>query len=191
MFKTISYIVVSVMICLFLFIPNIESDSNGIQIFEKEKQIEIKGEISTELEEYADTLGGAIEYLAVSKGGKEYESVIVLECTPGAIYNALIKFGLKKGKPATFDEQGNSILPRGDPVRLFIEWQDDAGKITRIRAEDLIYSTKTKKRMQYINWPFTGSEIGRFEPDSDAEVLMAKVTKNIISLHHGDSSVIL
>ncbi|MFQ6043378.1 MAG: hypothetical protein ACE5PV_21200, partial [Candidatus Poribacteria bacterium] len=118
--KAIAYIAASVMICFSVFISNIaaESDISGIQVFEKEKRIEIEGEISTELERYADTLGGAMEYLAVSKGGKEYESVIVLECAPDAIYNALIKFGLKKGKPASFDENDKPILPTGDPVRL-------------------------------------------------------------------------
>jgi len=181
------------MMCLSLFISKIvaESDIAGIQVFEKEKRIEVEGEISTELERYADTLGGAMEYLAVSKGGKEYESVIVLDCKPDAIYNALIKFGLKKGKPASFDEKGKPILPTGDPVRLFVEWKDEEGKTQRIRAEEFIYSTKTKKRMQYVYWPFTGSEIGYFDPESDDEVLMTNVTKNVISLHHGDSSVLL
>jgi len=192
-FKTIAYIAISVMMPLFLLASNIAagSDINGIQIFEKEKRIEVKGEISTELERYADTLGGAMEYLAVSKGGKEYESLIVLECKPDAIYNALIKFGLEKGKPAKPNEKGKPILPTGDPVRLFVEWKDEEGKTKRIRAEDLIYSTKTKKRMQYVHWPFIGSDIGYFDPESDEEVLMANVTKNVISLHHGDGSVIL
>jgi len=98
-----------------------------------------------------------MEYLAVSKGGKEYESVLVLECAPDAIYNALIKFGLKKGKPASFDEKGRPILPTGDPVRLFVEWTDEKGKTKRIQAEDFIYNAKSKKRMQYLHWTFTGS----------------------------------
>jgi len=189
-FKAIARVIISAIICLFLFISNIVAES-GIKVFEKEKRIEVKGEISTELETYADELGGAMEYLAVSKGGKEYESVIVLECTPDEIYNALIKFGLKKGKPASFDEKsGKPILPKGDPVRLFVEWKDEEGKSKRIRPEELIYSVKTKKRMQYVDWPFTGSDI-TLDPESDEEVLMANLTGNVISLHHGDQSVIL
>jgi len=168
------------------------SEAAGIKVFEKEKRIEVEAEMSTELERYADTLGGAMEYLAVSRGGKEYESVIVLECSPDAVYNALIKLGLQKGKAASFEEDTEKpIPPTGDPVRLFLEWKDQAGKTKRIRAEELIYSTNIKRRMQYVHWPFTGSEFGYFDPESDEKVLQASVSKNVISLHHGDQSVIL
>lgn len=189
-FKTIAYIAIWVAICIFLSTLDIAAET-GIKIFEKEKRIELDGIISTELEKYADTLGGAMEYLAVSKGGKQYESIIVLECKPEAVYNALIKIGLKKGKPASFDEKGKPILPTGATVRLFVQWKDKNGKTTRIRAEDFIYSVKSKKRMQYVEWPFTGSIFGYFDPDSDDEVLKANLTQNVIALHHGDDSVIL
>jgi len=188
-FKTFAYIAIWVIICLILSTWNISAES-GIKISEKEKNIELDGIISTELEKYADELGGAMEYLAVSKGGKEYESVIVLESSPEDIYDALLKLGLKKGKPASFDEQGKPIFPKGAPVRLFVEW-NDGNKTKRIRAEDFIYSIKSKRRMQYIEWPFTGSVFGYFDPESDSEVLKASITRNIIALHHGDDSVLI
>lgn len=189
-FKTIAYIAIWIIICSFLSISSIAAES-GIQVFEKEKRIEVNGEISTELEKYAKELGGAMEYLAVSKGGKEYESIIVLDCKPDEIYNALIKLGLKKGKAGSFDKKGKPILPTGDPVKLFVEWKNKEGKTKRIRAEDLLYSVNTKKRMRYVYWPFTGSALGYFDPESNNKVLKADVTMNVISLTFGDDSVIL
>lgn len=188
-FKTLAYVVVWIIICILLLTFNVAGA--GIQVTEKEKRIEVEGEISTELKRYADKLGGAMEYLAVSKGGKEYESILILDATPEDIYNALFKLGVKKGHPTRFDADTEKMLPpAGGPVRLFVEWKK-AGKTKKIRAEDLIYNTKTKKKMANVEWLFVGSVMGFFDPESDNEVLKAKVTKSLISFHDGDDSVIL
>lgn len=191
-FRTIARLVAfSITFSLLLVSISVEVKAAAIQVFEKEKRIEMEGEISLELDRYADTLGGAMEYVAVCKGGKEYESIIVLDCEPVEICNALVKLGLKKGTPASFDENDNSIMPTGEPVRLFLQWKDKSGKTMNMRPEDMIYNINTKKRMQYADWPFTGSVMGYFDPESDDEVLQASITRNVISLHHGDQSVLL
>ncbi len=181
----------SMVFCLLLVSISVEAEAAAIQVFEEEKRIEIEGEISTELDRYADTLGGAMEYIAVSRGGKEYESIIVLGCEPVEIYNALIKLGVEKGTPATFDENDEVIMPTGAPVRLFMKWKNKSGKTINMRPEDMIYNINAKKRMQYVDWPFVGSVMGYFDPESDDEVLQASISRNVISLHHGDQSVIL
>ena len=123
-FKATSrFAILSVTLVLLFVSASVEAGAAGIQIFEDDKRIEIEGEISTELDRYADTLGGAMEYVAVSRGGKEYESIIVLECEPVEIYNALMKLGVEKGTPASFDENDKPILPTGGPVRLSLEWK--------------------------------------------------------------------
>ena len=167
------------------------TDSPGIKVSMKGKRIEIDGKISEELENYAAELGGAIEYVAVSKGGKEYESILVLDASPEDIYNALIVLGVKKGNPTRFDEDTEKTLPpSGGPVRLLVEWKD-AGKVKQVRIEDLIYNTKKQKKMAKIDWLFVGSSMGYFDPESDDEVLLASINRNIISFHDGDDSVIL
>ncbi len=185
--------VVASSIVLFLVFVNIsiEARAAATQILEKDKKIILDGEISTELERYADTLGGAMEYIAVSIGGKEYESIIVLESSAAEIYDALIKVGVEKGTPASFDENDKSIMPTGGPVRLFLEWKNKSGKTMTIRPEDMVYNINTRKRMKYVGWLFTGSVMGYFDPESDDEVLQASISRNIISLHHGDQSVLL
>ena len=170
---------------------SIEARAAGIKVLDKEKRIVLEGEISTELERYADTLGGAMEYIAVSRGGKEYESIIVLESSAAEIYDALIKLGVEKGTPASFDDNDKPIMPTGGPVRLSLEWKGKSGKTMTIRPEDMVYNINTRKRMQPLDWLFTGSVMGYFDPESDDEVLQASVSRNIVSLHHGDQSVLL
>lgn len=191
-FKTVARLVAFSMVFSFLLVSiSVETRAAAIQVFEKEKRIELEGEISTALDRYADTLGGAMEYVAVSRGGKEYESIIVLDCQPVDIYNALTKLGVEKGTPASFDENDKPIMPTGGPVRLFLKWKDESGKTISIRPEDMIYNINARKRMQYVDWPFTGSVMGYFDPESDDEVLQASVLRNVISLHHADQSVLL
>ncbi len=169
------------------------TDMPGIKIFMKEKRIEVEGEISKELDsDYAAQAGGAIEYVAVAKdSGKEYESILVLNVVPEDIYNALIKLGVTKGNPTMYDEEADKMLqPSGGQVRLFVEWED-AGKVKRVRVEELIYNIKTKKKMKRVDWLFAGSLMGFFDPETDDKVLKAIVTKCLISFHDGDESVIL
>lgn len=168
-----------------------ETKAPGIKVFMKDKRIEIDGVISTELERYLEELGGAIEYLACSRGGKEYESIIVLDAKPEDIYNALMKFGLKGGEAAYDDEETDKhILPTGEPVKLFVEWKNKAGKTKNIPAERLVRNVKAKRPLQYVNWVFTGSRWGYFDPESDDKVLMASITNNIVATHHMDPSVL-
>jgi len=169
------------------------TDMPGIKISMKEKRIEIDGEISRELTgNYASQLGGAIEYVAVSKdSGKEYESILVLNAAPEDIYNALKKLGVKSGNPTMYDEEADKMLPpAGAPVRLLAEWKD-ANKVKRVRVEELIYNIKTKKKMKKVDWLFAGSCMGPFDPESDTDVLKASWTKCLISFHDGDDSVLL
>src|SRR5262245_15668869 len=65
-------------------------------------------------------LKGAIEYVLVSKGGKDYEALFVTDCTPAEVHEALLKIGLKPGRPA-----GKESLPAGMPVRIQMEYEKD------------------------------------------------------------------
>jgi acylphosphatase len=160
-----------------------------IKIFPDQKRIEVAGEMSLEMGKYKQ-LQGAIEYLACSKGGKTYESMVVLKCSPTEFYEALRKIGLKPGKAAYFDDSGKHVPPSGDKVRIFIEWKNSKGKTMHMRAEDLIHNKKTKKSMQHIDWIFAGSTFME-DPETEKQVLQAEYTGSIVSTHHGDHTVII
>ncbi len=176
------------LISLIVALP-IVSDNKAIKIFADQKRIEVSGEASKELGRY-EQLKGAIEYLACAEGGKTYESILILHCKPTEFYEALMKIGLKPGSPAYDDESGNHVMPEGDKVRIFVEWEDPKGKLARFRAEDLIYNKKTEKPMEHVSWLFVGSQFME-DPVTEEQVLQAELTGSIVSTHHGDQTVIL
>lgn len=168
---------------------SIASGASGIKVSAEQKLMEVAGEASRQMGEYAQ-LQGSIEYLACTEGGKTYESMLVLHCKPTQLYEALLEIGLKPGAPAYDDESGKHILPRGDEARLFVEWEDANGKIMRFRAEDLITNRKTQKTMEHVGWVFVGSQFME-DPATEEQVLQAELTGSLISTHHGDQTVIL
>ncbi len=181
-------LIATILISLIVALP-IVSDGKEIKVFVDQKRIEVSGEASKELGRY-EQLKGAIEYLACAEGGKTYESILILHCKPTEFYEALMKIGLKPGSPAYDDESGKHVMPEGDKVRIFVEWEDPEGKVARFRAEDLIYNKKTEKSMEHVDWVFAGSQFME-DPATEEQVLQAELTGSIVSTHHGDQTVIL
>jgi acylphosphatase len=181
-------LVATMLISLVVALP-IVSDGKEIKVLADQKRIEVSGEASRELGRY-EQLKGAIEYLACAEGGKTYESILILHCKPTEFYEALMKIGLKPGSPAYEDESGKHVMPEGDKVRIFVEWEDPEGKLARFRAEDLIYNKKTEKPMEHVSWLFVGSQFME-DPVTEEQVLQAELTGSIVSTHHGDQTVIL
>jgi len=131
-----------------------------------------------------DVLKGAIEYLVVAKGGKEYETVFVVDCTPEELHQALLKTGLEPGEPA---KEGDP--PKGNGVRILAEYEADGKKVRRA-ADEFVVSKKTAKPLAAGPWAFTGSMKG-FDPATNKESLQVYVSKNIVGLHWLDSTPLL
>lgn len=136
---------------------------------------------------YAE-LKGAIEYLIVSPGGKEYESLFICQADPLPLYEALVKAGMKPGSPAR-DEGDKYFMPKGAKVRVFIEY-NDGKENKRVRAESFVLDSETQKSMQDVDWIFTGSKNAK-DPESGKDMLQAVLVKNIIALYHTDATVLL
>lgn len=126
-----------------------------------------------------DVLKGAIEYVVVAKGGKEYETVFTLDCTPDELYQALLKIGLQPGEPA---KEGDP--PRGPGVLIWVEYEVPPKKRA---VDEFVLAKKTDKPLAPGPWVFTGSAKG-FDPASNKEVLQAVMSKNIVGLHWVDAS---
>jgi len=129
-------------------------------------------------------LKGAIEYILVAEGGKQYEALFVTKCAPSDIFDALRKLGLAPGKPAAEGQP-----PTGAALHVLIEYEKDGRTVSR-PAGDFVLYTKTGKPVPQAEWPFTGSTKG-YDPAADKEVLQAVVTKNLIGLHLTDSSPLI
>ena len=125
----------------------------------------------------------ALEFIAVAKGGfKAYESVFELDTSAVNFNFSLILIGLDpaRGRVAS----PGSELPKGDPVEIWIEW-DDAGKKRRVRAEQLIINTKTNKTLEEGPWVYTGSVFLR-----ESNAYLAEVEGSLIGFVHKESPVI-
>jgi hypothetical protein len=127
----------------------------------------------------------AIEFIAVAKGGfKAYESVLELETTAVNFNVALILIGLDRAGGYVPQRVGDGTVPKGDPVELWVEW-DDAGKPRRVRAEQLVYTTKTNQTLSEGPWVYTGSTFLK-----DSGMYMAELDGTLIGFIHRDSPII-
>ncbi len=131
-----------------------------------------------------EQLKGAIEYILVASGGKDYETVFATECAPAAIHQALLRIGLTAGKPAADGQP-----PQGKPVRILLVY-DHGGKSVSRPADECVAYRKTGKPLAPGTWTFTGSTTG-FDPAADKQVLQASVTRSLVGLHHTDASPLL
>ncbi|MFN3485818.1 MAG: YdjY domain-containing protein [Planctomycetota bacterium] len=133
-----------------------------------------------------EQLKGAIEYLVVMPGGKEYESIFVAPIDPVALYEGLKKLGLQPGKSGSNEEK---TPPEGGRLRIWVEWKEGE-KNRREPAETFVLDVLSGKPMDRKPWVFTGSrEV--FNPAEGKMTLGVLNTKNVIALYHNDATVLV
>jgi len=132
---------------------------------------------------YAE-LKGAIEYVLVAAGGKEYESLFVTEHSPREIHDALARVGLARGTPG----DGESP-PKGKPLRIAVEYVRD-GKPLRRPIDAFVAGMKTHRPLDAVDWPYVGSADAT-NPADGKTVLQASLTRSVIGLHYSDASVLV
>ena len=111
----------------------------GLRVQSEEKIVEATGQISLTT--------GILEFVAVEAGGRDYESLFTLTCSPSALKFALLLLGLPSGET------------NGAPLRLDVEW-DVAGKPHRVPVETLLLDRTTGKSPARLPFIFTGSFFG-------------------------------
>lgn len=115
-------------------------------------------------------LQGAIEYALVNKGGKSYESLFQADCDPLALADGLRKLGLKPG----------------GRFRARVAWKDGE----RERSEPLgAFALAGEAPLGDVDWVFSESKTG-FIPELEKEGPLVLATKNLLSLHASDPSVL-
>ncbi|MCY2932347.1 MAG: YdjY domain-containing protein [Planctomycetota bacterium] len=120
-----------------------------------------------------------IEFLAVTKGNREYEAILRTEAKAADLHLAMLTFGLTPGKPATWvwdGDKGHYIPPRGPKVKIEFEWTDPKTNTPR-RAEpsDWIINPAKKGTLPVPKeWVFIGSEVlpdGKYRGDEEGVVV--------------------
>ena len=163
-----------------------------LQILGDEQKIVLTGEISKALGTYDEHLQGAVEYLLCGPGGKEYESIIVVNSSAKEIHDAMLKLGVERGTPPMYDEEKDEMIgATGTGVLVFVEWESN-GETKRVRGEDLLYNMQTQKSMQHVAWIFSGSrEVPDLDSeDEDAMIPQAFIGNDIIALNYVDGSAL-
>jgi len=166
--------------------PKDQGPGQAPQVDEQARRISFKGQVAKQ-NIYAE-LKGAIEYLICTPGGKAYESAFVCPVDILALYNALLKLGVKPGHPAE-EEGGKYTLPSGGGVRIFVEWNDGKEK-RRARAESFVFDSIHNKPLQELDWVFTGSREAK-DPATGNQIIQAVMVRNLVSVHQLDATVLL
>jgi len=97
---------------------------------------------------------GFLEMFACPKGTKEHESVVSVNCDAMTVHAGLLALGAHIGGPVKFDP--TFVPASGTQVDIFVTWTDAEGKPKKVRAQEWVRNSKTKKEMTY-NWVFAGS----------------------------------
>jgi hypothetical protein len=133
-----------------------------------------------------EQLKGAIEYLIVMPGGKEYESALVAPIDPAKLDEGMKKLGWKPGKPGS---EAEKTPPEGAKLKITVEWKD-GDKARKEPAESLIQDVVAKKAMAPGAWIYSGSKEA-FDPVSESMKLATASSKNVIALFHNDQTVLV
>jgi hypothetical protein len=124
---------------------------------------------------------GPLEFLACSRGTKEHESVVALDCKPFVLNIAVLSLNVTPGKPVQQAEANQ--MPQGPPFIVTIRWTDKKGKVHEVPAGTMVRRLENKGDLGDIQWVYTGSSIGKSEVGK-RKVFMADETGAVISVWH-------
>lgn len=127
---------------------------------------------------------GLLEYLLVRSGGKTHESLFRTKVEPYNLQIACLLLDLAgTDKPLPF--QGAPEAPKGDQVRISVEYVLHNGRSQTLNPKDWVMQTidGVRRDAPELKWIFTGSMVsnGRFA---------AQVDGSIIALYHDPSAMI-
>jgi len=180
----------------------------GIVVEHGGRAVRIEGEVCVE--------EGILEYLAVAKGGKEYESVFGLRCRPSHLQAAMLIAGYQAGEVAPklrgdFAPQADpaaNIPPEGAPrlrspsgeyyasagtnptrVRIDVEVKQPDGAWRRYPVEHFLTNRGTGRPPSRLTWAFTGSFFHRDE-HTGLEFFAADAEKSLIALWYDPTALL-
>jgi acylphosphatase len=141
--------------------------------------------VVTEQGKYSKELKGAVEYLLVATGGKEYESIFTTSHSVTEIHKALEQIGLRWGQVA-----GDDLPPGGQPVEISVESERGTQRIAAFIEHMPKKKDAKPTSVAAVAWPYTGS-VRTTHPDTNAEIVQAELTHSIIGLHWSDPSALV
>lgn len=177
----------------------------GITIDRRNREILLDGRICIET--------GILEYLAVGREGKTYESLFDLDCRPQHLHAALLIAGYTAGVLASefqgdFAPETTASRPEGAPpipsppssaparagnppsyLTIEAELRQPDGSWRRQPLESLLVNRSTGKPPGRLRWAFTGSFFRRDE-NTGEEYFIADVERSLIALWYDPTALI-
>ena len=180
----------------------------GIRIQPSTGEIRVDGRVCLER--------GILEYLAVTEGGKEYESAFALHCRPSHLHTAMLIARYQPGEvaPEARGDFGSDIDPAANepregmprvttppeeyfanagpaPTRVLIDVdvQQPDGRWRRQPIEYFLIDRNTGKSPPRLTWGFTGSFFHRDE-QTGAEFFVADFEKSLIALWYDPTALL-
>jgi hypothetical protein len=99
----------------------------------------------------------SLEFIASTNSGiRSYESAFQLSTDAFSFNVAMILIGLDKANAVSARYHFDPEPPKGDPVEIWIEWTA-GGQKKKMRAEEMLIDTQTKKKFPRSDWVYTGS----------------------------------
>ena len=159
---------------------------------------------------------GILEYVAVARGGKEYESVFALDCRPSQLKTALLIAGYREGgldptmrgdfapqaDPAAYERPAGAPdrtpYPAGyeedrlaEPTRarIAVEVRQADGCWERRPLESFLLDRRTARPPEQLTWAFTGSFFRR-EGERGPEYFIGDVEKSVIALWYDPTALL-
>jgi len=137
------------------------SPTEDVWIDSKGKRVVVGGTIAVDK--------GPIEYFACPRGTKEHESIVATRSKAQLVHVGLLAIGLIPGKPVSFEP--DYVAATGPVIRVTMRWQDTAGQVHELPAQQWIRDTRTGKPMQE-DWVFAGSAFWK-DPSDGKEYYQA------------------
>ena len=160
-----------------------------IKVDVKGKRIEIEGRFC--LKE------GILDYMGVTSGGQEYESVVALNCKGSLLHAGLVAMGAVPGPTREALEYIRKNPPKdgkipertGTPLDITFEWTLK-GESFSVPANRTLFNRGERKAQTTGHWVFTGSYFAKDLEDDTKQFYMADVDKAIIAVLYTGSAVI-
>ena len=149
-------------------------------------RVDVEGQV-VRLEASLCLREGILEYVAVSRRGKTYESLFELKARPSQIHAALILAGLEPRR------SGEKAGPDDTPLRIKVKWEK--GTLQRdgntVPVEELLTDRSRSGKAEALTWRFTGSILG---PDIDGKpgetVYVADLERSVIAIWPDQTAVL-
>lgn len=136
---------------------------------------------------------GEMEFFAITQGGKDYESVMMLFCDVVKLRLALTSCKLKAGHiPTRMDISDKN---QGDRIIVLVQWKEQGGVIKTYRAEDLVLDRAQDGPMPRVGFTYTGSYfIDEIDPDTNKPTgrtsFAANIFKTVITTIRDESALL-